>query len=201
MLVQKYRWFGRYWFIGAFVALIAGPSAAQHPHHSKYAGQETRQIKSLSPEDVVELKRGGGWGLAKAAELNGVPGPIHLLELKDKIGLTVDQVREITKLYEEMKGQAITAGKTYLALEKQLDKKFRGRSIEATELKQLLKKIAEARSALRFVHLSTHLKARPIVTPQQVVLYNKLRGYGSDPCASVPAGHDVKMWRKHNGCK
>ena len=37
---------------------------------SPYAGQETRTVKSFSPEDIAELRRGGGWGLAKAAELN-----------------------------------------------------------------------------------------------------------------------------------
>ena len=35
---------------------------------SKYVGEENRKIKSLSPDDVEELKKGGGWGLAKAAE-------------------------------------------------------------------------------------------------------------------------------------
>ncbi len=39
-------------------------------HDSKYIGQENRAIKSLSSEDIAELERGGGWGLAKAAELN-----------------------------------------------------------------------------------------------------------------------------------
>ena len=39
---------------------------------STYAGMEARWIKSLSPEDLQELWRGGGWGLALPAELNGV---------------------------------------------------------------------------------------------------------------------------------
>ena len=51
-------------------------------HPLPYAGLEARAIKSLSAADVQELRRGGGWGLALPAELNGVPGPAHLLELK-----------------------------------------------------------------------------------------------------------------------
>jgi len=27
-----------------------------------------------------------------------------------------------------------------------------------------------------------------------------LRGYGGDPCANVPAGHNAEMWRRHNNC-
>ncbi|MBT3972460.1 MAG: hypothetical protein HOE99_01485, partial [Acidiferrobacteraceae bacterium] len=49
---------------------------------SPYVGQETRVIKSLSAEDIDDLINGRGWGLAKPAELNGVPGPAHLLEMQ-----------------------------------------------------------------------------------------------------------------------
>ena len=52
-------------------------SEANHSHKSKYVGEEKREIKSLSETDIEELKNGKGWGLAKAAELNGVPGPVH----------------------------------------------------------------------------------------------------------------------------
>ncbi|HAA91518.1 MAG TPA: hypothetical protein DCE33_03675 [Rhodospirillaceae bacterium] len=69
--------------------LIAGrqtaSAEADHKHLSKYASQEQRAIKSLSADDVAELQRGVGWGLATAAELNSVPPPIHLLELKEKM--------------------------------------------------------------------------------------------------------------------
>ena len=75
-----------------FLSLILMPlsifSAAEHSLKSKYAGEEKREIKSLSETDIEELKNGQGWGLAKAAELNGVPGPAHLLEMKNEIDLT-----------------------------------------------------------------------------------------------------------------
>ena len=75
-----------------FLILILMPlstfSAADHSYKSKYAGEEKREIKSLSETDIEELKNGKGWGLAKAAELNGVPGPAHLLEMKNEIDLT-----------------------------------------------------------------------------------------------------------------
>jgi len=53
--------------------LVSGIAIAQHAGHTPnapYAGEEHRAIKSLSDEDIAELRRGGGWGLAKAAELN-----------------------------------------------------------------------------------------------------------------------------------
>ena len=51
---------------------------SEHAAPSPYAGEQHREIKSLSPEDVTELERGGGWRLALPAELNGVPGRTHL---------------------------------------------------------------------------------------------------------------------------
>ncbi|MDN3721981.1 hypothetical protein QW131_29390 [Roseibium salinum] len=86
----------------ALSLLPAGGALAQghgHEHSHKnagapYSGLQTRDIKSLSPEDIEELRRGGGWGLALPAELNGLPGPAHLLTLKEEIGLTAEQVEK-----------------------------------------------------------------------------------------------------------
>jgi hypothetical protein len=55
---------------------------AEHAPVSNYVGQENWTLKSLSPDDIAELRRGGGWGLAKAAELNGVPGPAHIIGIE-----------------------------------------------------------------------------------------------------------------------
>ena len=58
---------------------------------SPYVGEQMRAIKSLSQQDVAEYLDGKGMGFAKAAELNGYPGPAHVLELADKLGLTPAQ--------------------------------------------------------------------------------------------------------------
>jgi hypothetical protein len=188
----------------ALLFLAAAPAAAQHGHHqhqSKYAGQEKRDIKSLSPDDLAELRRGGGWGLAKAAELNGVPGPAHLLEMKDKIGLSAEQVAKIEDLFKVMQKNAIAAGARLIDLERKLEKEFRAGTVTDASLRSALAAISKARSELRYIHLSTHLKTPAIVSKQQIALYNRLRGYASDPCSHVPEGHDARMWRMHNGCK
>ena len=66
-------------------------AASEPEYKSKYIGQEKRDIKSLSNDDIKELRTGAGWGLAKAAELNGLPGPKHILEMKKEIELTTEQ--------------------------------------------------------------------------------------------------------------
>lgn len=167
---------------------------------SPYAGQETHPIKSLSADDLAELRRGGGWGLARTAELNGMPGPAHLLELKDRIPLTADQVTAITAIFHDMRATAITEGRRLIAGEQALETVFRNRNVTDGSLLEMLSQIGRARTALRYTHLATHLRTLPLLTEKQVERYNVLRGYAGDPCANPPEGHDLQMWRKHNGC-
>ncbi len=186
-----------------FVLLTGGNSTANSAQHygSKYTGQEYREIKSLSSEDIDELQKGKGWGLAKAAELNGMPGPIHLLEMKEEIKLSEVQVSQIEQLYEKMKKEAIPLGLEFITLEKKLNNAFAKRTIDEKGLKSLLEQIANTYMALRYVHLSAHLKTPSILTPSQIETYNKLRGYFSDdPCKNIPTGHDPELWKKHHDC-
>jgi hypothetical protein len=176
-------------------------SATDHSHKSKYAGEEKREIKSLSEADIEELKNGRGWGLAKAAELNGVPGPVHLLEMKEEIDLSAKQIRKIEDIYRRMKKEAIPLGLELIELERELNNHFANRTITDELLHQILQRIAEVYRQLRYAHLSTHLKTPDILKSEQITLYNKLRGYSSDdPCEKVPNRHDPEMWKKHHNC-
>ena len=197
----------KYLFIvpAIFVVVLsahAEVSGHQHGTTSKYAGQEQQTIKSLSPDDIAELRRGGGWGLAKAAELNGIPGPAHLLALKEQIPLSSRQVSEITNIYESMKAQAIELGLRLISLEQELEQHFQSGKITDEILRSSLTEISEVRKDLRYTHLATHLMTPNILSEAQIEKYNALRGYSnSDPCNNVPAGHSAELWRKHNGCE
>ncbi|NNK57542.1 MAG: hypothetical protein HKP44_09545 [Desulfofustis sp.] len=180
---------------------LSANAASHDSHRSEYAGEEHREIKSLSEADIDELRDGGGWGLALAAELNGVPGPVHLLEMKKEIRLSPEQIGQIEALFEQMRGQAIELGTTLIDLERELNSQFAEGTINEKLLRDLLEQIAQVRTQLRFVHLSTHLKTPDILTTEQIARYNELRGYSSDdPCTNIPAGHDPEMWKKHNNC-
>ena len=173
----------------------------EHRHHSQYAGQQNRTIKTLSQDDIQQLTEGKGWGLAKAAELNGVPGPAHLLEMKKEIALTDSQVKKIQQLFNKMNGKARLLGKQLIQLEADLNEAFASQSLNKESLQEKLTNIEKVRSQLRYVHLSTHLETPAILKAEQIARYNSLRGYNDDPCANVPSGHDKEMWLKHNNCK
>ena len=78
----------------------------QHRNQTPYAGLQQRAIKALSDGQIADLRTGRGMGLALAAELNGYPGPLHVLELKDQLQLTADQKQRFQHLYDSMKAEA-----------------------------------------------------------------------------------------------
>jgi len=190
--------------IALIVALLWPiPALAQdHTAHSSYAGFETREIKSLSDADLDDLRRGAGWGLALSAELNGVPGPAHLLELEDQIGLSADQVSAIETIFAAMQSEAQDAGVRFIEAEAAIEAAFRAGNLEEEQLRAFIETSAAARAELRYIHLVRHLETPPLLSQEQIAQYNALRGYGeSDPCSAVPEGHNPEMWRRHNNCE
>src|SRR5262245_27484738 len=99
------------------------PALGEHPS-SPYAGQQTRAIKALSPEDIAGLLNGEGIGMAKAAELNGYPGPVHVLDLVGELGLTADQRQQIQAIFDRMSAAAKPLGAELVEREQLLDQAF-----------------------------------------------------------------------------
>jgi hypothetical protein len=113
---------------------LAAETHREHVHASPYAGEETREIKALSGEDVDELLRGGGWGFAKAAELNGMPGPSHVLDMASELGLSVEQVERTRRIRDAMRREAKAIGERFVAKEVALETRFRAGDIVEPEL-------------------------------------------------------------------
>ncbi|CDZ28137.1 hypothetical protein NOJ05_13125 [Neorhizobium galegae] len=153
------------------------PQDAHSGHQSPYVGQEERAVTSLSADDILELERGGGWGLAKPAELNGVPGPRHVLDLARDLSLTEIQLTRIEDLFERMKREAVAEGGRYLEAERAVDALFRRPDVNPGDLAKALSDAEQSRGRLRYIHLSVHIETMGILTPDQVRGYAVLRGY------------------------
>ena len=158
-------------------AALAGQSHHEHVHASQYAGEETREIKSLSQDDVDELLRGGGWGLAKAAELNGMPGPSHVLDMASELGLSPEQVERTRRIRDAMRGEAKAIGKRFVAEEAELEKRFRAGDIAEPELVARVSEIETLRAMLRSAHLSAHIEMARVLSAEQIERYAALRRY------------------------
>src|SRR5688572_1542697 len=84
------------------------PSAVTAP--SPYAGLNARPVAGLSDQQIDELRTGHGMGLALPAELNGYPGPRHVLDLADELKLSTDQRAATEALVRAMRAEAISIG-------------------------------------------------------------------------------------------
>jgi hypothetical protein len=89
--------------LAAAALIVAVPVVAAE---APYAGQQARAIKALSDADIAALRNGEGMSMAKAAELNGYPGPAHVLQLAPQLGLTETQQREVQAVFDRMSAAA-----------------------------------------------------------------------------------------------
>lgn len=171
--------------IAAFLLLPLPVQATDAP----YAGQQTRSISSFSAEDIAALKAGEGWGLALPAELNGWPGPLHVLEMSEALDLSADQTADIEAIFATMRSDAQEAGQRLLKAEATLDAAFETDEIDGETLAELLVVAATARAALREVHLAAHLETAPLLTRHQKMLYDQARGYADGAAHHGHSGH------------
>ena len=156
-----------------------GHDHASHETMSHYAGDETREIKALSENEVKALRNGEGIGFAMAAELNHYPGPRHVLDLGEQLQLTQAQKKSVEESLDRMHTQAVQLGTQLVEAERLLDKAFTSRAVSQTSLKDLTTNVEKLRGRLRYVHLAAHIDVRNILTPPQIEAYDGLRGYSA----------------------
>jgi hypothetical protein len=175
-------------FTSIAMALSLGTASAQSPQ--PYAGLQARPIKALSEQQIADLKAGRGMGLALAAELNGYPGPMHVLEHSKSLDLSEAQRAKMQELFAAMKAEAVPIGEQLITQEAQLDRHFAERTITPASLATSLQEIGSTQGGLRAAHLKYHLLTVDVLTSAQVRLYGELRGYAG-------GGHDQHQHREH----
>jgi Spy/CpxP family protein refolding chaperone len=164
------------WIVAFAVSLsVAALAQTSQP----YAGLQDRPIKTLSKDRIDDLRAGRGLGYALAAELNGYPGPLHVLELRSRLDLTADQHQRVETLFKQMRDEAVPLGERLIEQETTLDALFSSRTITPDLLSTTTQEIGVTEAALRATHLKFHLSTLAILTPTQARRYVELRGYTS----------------------
>jgi Spy/CpxP family protein refolding chaperone len=161
----------------ALLAIVATTATSSAQTTSPYTGQEQRAIKALSEEEIGDLLEARGMGLAKAAELNSYPGPLHVLQLATELGLSDAQRKATDSLYASMRQRALSIGRQIVEAERTLDRAFVNGAIEPATLRSQVGAIATLQGELRAVHLEAHLAQHALLTPEQITRYDVLRGY------------------------
>jgi Spy/CpxP family protein refolding chaperone len=143
-------------------------------------------IKALSDAEIAALLKGDGMGFAKAAELNGYPGPKHVLDLAEQLKLTETQREHTHAIFDRMSAAAKPLGAELVERERLLDQLFQNGEITPVRLAAETLAIGELQGRLRSVQLAAHLETRALLNPDQITLYRQLRGYGN---AMAPMHH------------
>lgn len=164
-----------------FVSMLLVLPAVHAASPSAYLGQKSRALKALSSEEISGYLEGKGAGLAKAAELNHYPGPAHVLELAQELGLNEAQIRHTEHVFDAMQQDAQRLGKTLVEKEQELDREFAQQTIDLDRLKTLLDQIGLLQTGIRLQHLQAHLEQAVILSEAQRARYDTLRGYTAGP--------------------
>ncbi|MBY6205077.1 hypothetical protein [Halomonas denitrificans] len=136
----------------------------------------------LLPRQERMLRSGHGMGLARAAELNGYPGPRHVLQQADALDLTDEQRAATSALVERVRSDAVALGQRILDAEAELHAMFatdtsEGRGAPSPDaVEAQLAEIAELSAELRAVHLLAHLEQAALLTEAQKAAYRPMYG-------------------------
>lgn len=90
---------------GLAAALAVLPVHAQNQGHGHAPGTASDgHLKAQACADEFEavVRDGRGFGMAFAADQQGYPGPMHVLELKDRLGLDAAQEARVRALVHAM---------------------------------------------------------------------------------------------------
>ena len=147
---------------------------------SPYSGQQQRSIKALSADEVKAYLAGEGMGLAKTGELNHYPGPKHVLEMADHLGVTPAQRARIEAAEKAMSATAIPLGRAIVDAEADLDARFAAGTIDERTLRAATAHIADLEGRLRAAHLLAHIQTRAALDADQIAMYDTMRGYDAN---------------------
>jgi len=154
---------------------LAGSPAAGTPYAGRY--DSASAIRSLTPEEIVQIERGEGAGFALPAELNGVPGPRHVLDMAHDLGLSHEQRARVQTISDDMGEAVIVAGQRYLSVAQTLEEDFRAGTLTEADLPGRVAEVARLEGELATAHLLAHLQTAQVLTSTQIADYTRLRGY------------------------
>ena len=161
--------------IVATAGLLGTASSVSWGQHGHGHEGGHRAAEACSAEFDKVVGEGRGFGLAFAADQNGYPGPLHVLELKDRLKLTADQEAKAQALLHAMFVESKPKSARLLEAEAKLRRLFADRAADDAAVRTAVAEVERARTEVRLVHLLTHLKTRELLTEDQRRIYHEAR--------------------------
>jgi len=146
--------------------------------HAAEAAREGTGIPALPEKQIAAYLDGRAMWMASVAELNHYPGPRQVLELAAKLELSAEQRQATINLYDEMRPEAVRLGKQLVEQEQRLNRIFAWGQASEENIEPIVTGIGVLQARLRLTHLLAHIRARELLTKDQVRRYDELQGLG-----------------------
>jgi len=166
------------------LALVPAPVAAQHTSHQHSGGAPSEgHLKAQACLDEFDavVRDGRGFGMAFAADQHGYPGPMHVLELKERLGLSAEQEARVRAVMHAMFAESRPKGERLLEAEARLRALFAAGRADEAAVRAATATVERARAEVRLVHLLAHLTTRDVLTEAQRRAYHEARWPGRSP--------------------
>ena len=167
----------------ALAAGLAGAASAQGPaHHGPHGGPggTPHHVLAQTCDGAFEenVRDGRGFGMAFVADQQGYPGPLHVLELKDRLRLSREQEAKAQALLAAMFAESRPKSARLLDAEAKLRQLFTAGRPDEAAVRRAVAEVETARADVRLVHLLFHLKMRDALTDEQRRVYQEARWGG-----------------------
>ena len=179
------------------VALVAMVFAIGLKHAEAQHGTMQSGPGSPPPHMLAEMyatafeqniATGRGFGMAFVADQNGYPGPLHIIELKDRLKLSAEQEAKAQALLAAMFAESKPKSARLLEAEAKLRRLFASGQADEASVRAAALEVEKARTDVRLVHLVFHLKTRDLLTDEQRRLYHEARWSARRPMGPHGAG-------------
>ena len=157
----------------AIIALMTGGAFAQLAGHAQ-GGPGHLAAQSCAEQFDTVVGEGRGFGLAFAADQNGYPGPMHVLELRNRLKLTPEQEARARELQTMVRAELPKSARL-LEAERRLERLFADRAATEATVRTAVEDVERARTEVRLVHLLMHLRTRDLLTEEQRQIYHEAR--------------------------
>jgi hypothetical protein len=87
--------------------------------------------------------------------------------------------QKVKTVFEKMQAESQRIGQTIVQREQLFSQSFANSSITPGELEKQSQSLAELYGQLRATHLKAHLEITPMLSSEQIMAYNSLRGYNT----------------------
>jgi Spy/CpxP family protein refolding chaperone len=174
------------------ISLVSSPAVAQehgesdgdmggkHQMHGQaqggMQGMGGGMLGGVSEQEKEALLKGAGLGAGMIAMMNGYPGPKHVLEMGDELGLTAEQRESIGKTYGKVKAESVEFGTELVEKDEKLTALFASGSVSTGEVEKLSREIGELQGRVRAAHLNAHVETYDALTPAQREQLSSMQG-------------------------